>query len=416
MAGGEMAREQRLGHITQEFDAIAGGVLPGGAPIEGPPLTSSTVESSIDFPIGFGALAYRIPGTNSSDYAASEVLAKVFESGRGALADLVASGKTLAVVNVANAFPEIGADFLLAIPARGGTPQSAQAAVSAALETYRTGGVPPELIDAAKERLLSAHAYRQASITGLAFAWAEANAHHRPSPDATYDAIAAVTPDDVDRVLRTYFTDDHRLAIVITPKPSSSMPKVDPNAGVERVGYTPKVHEALPPWAQAALKAPLRAPADQTGTVSVRLPNGLRYSARRETTAPAVVVRGVIRTSPALYEPKGKDGVSLILAELMPWGTTSLDRKAYEAQFDAIAGSAKLGTAFSITVQAKDFERGIELLADGMLRPALPVNGLTVVKAATLQSVAPSNTPPKTKADLAQRLALYAPGDPHRRD
>jgi zinc protease len=416
IVAGDIDPQQTLAHIHEQFDAIPDGTLPVRAPIDVPPLTSSTVESSIDFPIGFGVLGYRSPGTNASDYAASVVLAKVFESGRGALADLVASGKALSVVNFANAFPEIGADFLMAIPARGGTPQSAQAAVSAVLDTYRTGGVPPELIDAAKVRLLSAQAYRQASITGLGFAWAEANAQHRTSPDAAYDAIAAVTPDDVNRVLRTYFTDDHRLAIVITPKPSSTMPKVDPNAGVERVGYTPTVHEALPAWAQAALKAPLHAPADGAATASVRLPNGIRYSARRETTAPTVVVRGIVRTSPALYEPKGKDGVSLILAELMPWGTASLDRKAYEAQFDAIAGSATLGTAFSITVQAKDFERGMELLADGMLRPALPADGFNVVKAATLQSVAVSNRLPKTKAELAQRLAMYPPGDPHRRD
>ncbi len=416
IVAGDIDPQQTLAHVHEQFDAIPDGTLPARTPIDVPPLTSSTVESSIDFPIGFGVLAYRIPGTNASDYAASEVLAKVFDNGRGALADLVASGKALAVANFANSFPEVGADFLLAVPVRGGSPQSAQAAVSAVLQSYRTSGVPPELIDAAKVRLLSAQAYRQASITGLGFAWAEANAQHQSSPDATYDALAAVRADDVNRVLRTYFTDDHRLSIVIAPKPSSTMPRVDPNAGVERVGYTPTVHEALPAWAQTALEAPLRAPADETATRSVRLPNGIRYSVRRETTAPTIVVRGVIRTSPALYEPKGKDGVGLILADLMPWGTTSLDRKAYEAQFDAIAGSAKLGTAFSVTVQAKDFERGMELLADGMLRPALPADGFAVVKAATLQSVGISNKLPKTKAELAQRLAMYAPGDPHRRD
>ena len=85
-------------------------------------------------------------------------------------------------------------------------------------------------------------------------------------------------------MLRANFTPEHRLSIVITPKPSSTMPK-DPSAGLEHVGFTPTLHEPLPAWAQVALKAPLRAPWADTGTRSRRLPNGLRYVARRETTA-----------------------------------------------------------------------------------------------------------------------------------
>ena len=103
--------------------------MPARKPIAVQPLASSTVESTIDFPIGFAALAYRLPGSDDPDYAASQVLAAVFSSERGALGDLTAEGKTLAVLSLANAFPELGASFLLAIPAGGATPQSAQALV-----------------------------------------------------------------------------------------------------------------------------------------------------------------------------------------------------------------------------------------------------------------------------------------------
>ena len=416
VVAGDIEPQQLLARVHAQFDAIPAGTLPVRAPIDVPPLANASVDATIDFPIGFGVLAYRIPGTQAPDYAAAQVLAQVFLSGRGALGDLTTSGQLFGVFNVANAFPELGADFVLAIPARGGTPASAQAAVTTALETYRTGGVPPDLIDAAKTRLLAAQASREASISGLGFAWVEATVQRRTSPDSVFEAIAAVTPDDVNRVLRTYFTPEHRLSIAITPKPSSVMPKVDPSAGVERVGYTPKVHEPLPPWAQAALGAPLRAPADDRTAVNVKLANGLRYSLRRATTAPTIVLRGVIRTSPSLYEPKGKDGVSQVLVALMPWGTATYDRKAYEAQLDAIAGTSRLGTTFELKVQSKDFERGLDLLADGMLYPALPADGFAVVKAAALQGVSAANKLPKTKAALAQRLAMYAPGDPHRRD
>ena len=81
-------------------------------------------------------------------------------------------------------------------------------------------------------------------------------------------------------------------------------------------------------------------------------------------------MHGVIRTSPELYEPKGKDGVHLIVDDLLPWGTATYDRKGYQTQLDAIAATARLGTSFTLKVQSKDFERGMELLADGLLHPA----------------------------------------------
>jgi zinc protease len=415
IVAGDIDPQRTLASIHRQFDALAPGEVPARAPVDVKPLASSSLDATIDFPIGFGALAYRMPGSNDPDYAASQVLRQVFASGRTAFADLMAQGKILAFLDVGNAFPEVGANFLLAIPAKDGTPQSAQALMAGVLEQYRKDGIPPELVEAAKTRLLSEQAYSRASISGLGIAWAQANAANR-TPDEIYAAIAKVTADDVDALLRKELTPDHQISMVITAKPSNTAPKVDPNAGVEHVGFTPSVHEPLPAWAQTALKAPLRVPSEGAGTVTKRLPNGLRYSARRETASPTVVVSGVIRNNPLLYVPKGKDGLSAIVDGLLPWGTTTYDRKAYEAQLDAIAATAKLGTAFSLKVQAKDFERGMELLADGLLHPAFAPDQFKVVKASYMQSVAVANKLPKTKANLAQRLALYPPGDPRRRD
>jgi zinc protease len=416
IVAGDIDPVQTLAYVHRQFDGIPDAAVPVRKPIDVQPLATSTIETTIDFPIGFGVLAYRLPGSNDADYAASQVLGGVFDIARSALGNLTAEGKTLAVLSMSNAFPEVGASFLLAIPANGGTPQSAQALVMTVLDDYRKNGVPPELIESAKTRLLSEQAYRQSSISGLGFAWADASLAHGSTPDAQHDALAKVTADDVNRVLRTYFTPDHQLSIVIIPKPSSTMPKTNPSAGIEHVGFTPTLHETLPPWAQVALKAPLRAPSSVAGTRSRRLTNGLRYVTRRETTAPAVVVRGVIRTSPELYEPKGKDGVHLIADGLLPWGTATYGRKEYETQIDAIAATVRLGTGFSLRVQSKDFERGMELLADALLHPALAPAAFTIVQGNAKQTVALAEKLPKTKAELAQRLALYAPGDPRRRN
>jgi zinc protease len=416
IVAGDIDPAQVLAQVHARFDATPAGTPPVRKPVVVPPLASASLQATIDFPVGFGVLAYRLPGSDAADYAAARVLGEVLDGGRTAFADLAADGKVLAVLPVTNVFPELGAAFLLGIPANGKPADSVQPLLAGVLDAYRKDGIPPELVDAAKLKLLSEQSYRESSISGLGFAWAEAAEMRQPTPDAIYQAVASVTADDVNRIVRTYLSPEHQLSMLITAKPTHAMAKTDPSAGVEHVGFTPNAHEPLPDWAQLALKAPLRAPSEDLTATVHRLRNGLRYAARRETAAPTVVLSGFVRTDPLLYVPAGKDGLGQIVDGMLGWGTPTYERKAYQAQFDAIAGTAKLGTTFSLQVQAKDFERGVELLADGLLHPVFPAAGFAVVKSAEAQSVAVLSELPKAKAELAQRRALYAPGDPRRRE
>ncbi len=416
IVAGDIDPAHTLAQIHAIFDDIPAGTIPARKPIEIPALGSSTMEESMDFPVGFGALMYRMPSSRSNDFAASLVLGQVFNSGRGALADLSAQGKILGAAAISSANSDVGAAFLVAIPGVGGTPASALALVNGVLDRYRKDGVPQELIDAAKTRVLSERAYRQASISGLGVAWAQSVELGLDNPDSLYAAVENVSADDVNRVVHTYLDPAHQVAVTIRSKPSTSVPKVNPGAGEDDVTFTPSAHEALPAWALAGFDAPLRPPTEDTDTIAHTAPNGLTLAVRRETTAPAIIVRGVVRSAPDLYEPAGKDGVNLVLASMFPFGTVAYDRTAYQTELDRIAASVSLGTSFSLKVQSKDLERGIELLADGMLHPALSLDAFKVAKAAVLQSVGVANALPATKADLASRLALYAPGDPRRRD
>ena len=411
---GNVDPARTLAEIRKRFEAIPSAPTPAHAAVDPPPLASSTIEAPIDFPIGFAGLAYRFPGSTAPDYAAARVLQQVLGSGQGRLSDLSAEGKAVAVLSLANAFPQLGGAFFLGIPGPQSTPRTLQDAIRGVLADYRANGLPPALIDEAKLRLASQERYAQASISGLAFAWANATIQ-QTTPDALSDAIAGVTPDDVERVLRTYLTPDHEIAILLTAKPTTAVVKADAGAATEHVGFTPGVAQPLPAWANAALDVPLRVPDDERGTVVGKLPNGLRYAIRRETAAPTVTVIGAIRTSPELYAPRGKEGVDSILSGLLAYGTTTYDRKAYQAQFDAIAATGSVGTSFGLTAQAGDFERAMTLVADGMLHPALPADGFAVVKAALAQQVGVAAKLPQTKAAAAERDALYPPGDPRRR-
>lgn len=406
-----------LAEIHAAFDGLPADPKPDRPRIALPPLASSAITANVDFPIGMAALTYRMPGSGDPDYAASQVLAQVLSSSRNAFAQLSQQGHVLAVLSLSNAFRETGACYILAIPAKGDTAQHALALVSSALDAYRKDGVPADLVDAAKAKLLAAHASGAASVSGLAVSWADAAQAGAASPDDVFLAIEHVDVDAVNAVLRRYLTPEHQITMTLMPAPTAAAAKKSASTPSEHVGLSAEVDESLPAWAQVALKAPLRAPADmRANTVNGRLPNGMRYTIRRQTIAPTVVVKGVIRTSPQLYVPKGKDGLADIADRLVGWGTQRYDLTELERQFDAIAATHTLSHDFLLVVAPKDFERGIDLLADGMMHPAFPSGAFTVAKTAEAQGVDAQKQLPKAQAAHAQRLALYPPGDPRRRE
>ncbi|MGZ3518858.1 MAG: M16 family metallopeptidase [Vulcanimicrobiaceae bacterium] len=412
---GDIDPQQTLAQIRSVFGGIPAATLPAHKSIVLQPLASAAIEDTIELPVPATALGYRLPGSGSADEAAARVLIEALNNGRGPLEDLVAQGKVFIALAVSSSFPEVGIAEVMAVAPPGTDPKALQATLTAIIDTYRKNGVPDDLVQAAKIRLLASADYREASISGLGFSWSNALAEHRDSPDTIYDAISRVTDADVNRVLATYFDPSHQVTLLLHPKTTAAVPKVDPNAGVENVKYTPTVHEPLPAWALAYFKAPLRAPHDAGRVATMRLPNGITLTVLRETSSPTVVLTGTIRTSAQLYEPKGKDGVASLVEGLLPYGTTTYDRKAYQAQLDAIASNESLGPDFGVTVQAPNFDRGIALLADGLLHPAFPQQAFEVLRLQNQQAVAASEHLPQTQASIARRKALYPPGDPRRR-
>jgi zinc protease len=412
---GDIDTAKTLAEIHRDFDGIAKADLPGHKSFSIADMRSQTMHDTIaELPVPASLEAFRYPSLTSADLAAGEVLAYVLNSHRGSFADLQANGRILGAIVVHGAYPDVGTLMVLGIGLPGMTPDAVQAAIDGVLTDYRTSGVPADLVDAAKTWLLSEQDYRQSSISGMASTWATSIAENR-SPDDIYAALAKVTVDDVNRVMRTYLEPKSEIAELLTPKNTWSAARRDASSTAENVQIDATHDEPLPRWAIPYFNAPLQAPANDGAVATYRLKNGIRLTVRRETLSPTVFVSGSIRVSPQLYEPAHKDGVSELTDSLLSWGTRTYDRKAFQAQFDAIAASGRLGPNFSLRVQSKNFERGIDLLADGLLHPAFPRQALDVVKSDEVRTLAAVEHEPGTQAELARLRALYPPGDPRRR-
>jgi zinc protease len=404
--------------VRAHFERIPAAPLPARRPVQLAPVRAQTFRGESDASYTLAAVAYRVPGWSSPDYAAGRILEAVLGDRRGALYALAATGGALDVQcrEIAAHPLAAAAALLIAVPA-GADPDAAAASLRAVVARYRDGGVPDELVQAAKRRAIAASDGRADSIAGLAFAWADAVAvRGNDSPDRDLDAYAKVTKADVDRVLRAYLDDAHAVAAYAVA--AASAPAGGPSGAAappdEQVRPAVVHHDPLPAWVarrldRSRLPEPASRPADET------LPNGLRLIVQPSAATHTVLVRGAVLANEAVQAPLGRDGVDDIMNLLFAYGTTTYDRVRYREQLDAIGAEAELGEQFALSVPSAQLERGIALLADGELHPALAPADFARVRASEAAALGGSASSPNRLATVALNRALYPPGDPLQR-
>jgi len=89
-----------------------------------------------------------------------------------------------------------------------------------------------------------------------------------------------------------------------------------------------------------------------------------------------------------------------------------LDRLAFQRALDDIGADEHAGTDFDLQVLAHSFDRGVALLADNELHPALPPEAMNVVARQLAQVVAARIHSPGYLTQRSLRAALFPPEDP----
>jgi zinc protease len=377
------------------------------------PPSPATFSDTSDQSSTEAMVAYRFPGYDDPAYAASVVLGDVLNSQRCDLFTLVATGKAQAVEADVNQWPKAGFIQLISHVAVSTPPRRAIADLEAVIANYRTHGIPAELVEAAKKREIAHDRTAASSVFNLAATWSEALAVEHRTPEDDVAAIARVTPAQVDALLRADFVPATATTAYAVPKSGGAVTNGATAGGGESAKPETTTIEPLPGWAKAAL-AHLTPPERTIAPVSFTLSNGLRVVVQPEHASPSVSVAGTILHDAGLEEPTGRSGVQNVLEALLPYGTTTYSRVAYQTQIDAIAATVANGFAFTLDVPSASFERGMQLLADDELHPALDSKSFEVVKAERLDAVTGDQTNPDHVATVASANALYPAGDPAR--
>lgn len=413
---GDVDPPRVLSEVKHLFGAIPQQSLPSRPSVRLEPIMPETLHFDTDQPYGTAMIAFRLPGYDSPDYPAAQLLADVLSSQRGDLYELVAQGKALNAGFSLNPFPQATMGYALVAYPPGADSEALLKEVRNILTRNSTRGISPDLVEAARRRELASAEFQKSSISGLAMLWSQALAiEGRASPDEDLEALKHVSVTDVERVARQYLDLDHAVTAVLAPA-ASGKPVVSKGFG-GRESFAPSKVRAvtLPGWADKVLHR-LALPASSLHPVDTTLPNGIRLIVQPEDITDTVSVYGHIRNRPELEEPRGQEGVNEVLGQLFSFGTKKLDRLAFQKALDDIAADEAAGTDFSVQALRDHFERAVALLADNELHPALPEPAFKIVQQQVAAEIAGRNISPDYLAQRALRSALFPSGDPTLRE
>jgi zinc protease len=414
---GDIDPAATLAKIKHLYEGIPNHPLPARPAVNLQPVKPETFTLDSNLPYVLGFVAYRLPGTDSPDYAASQVLADVLASQRADLYGMVPAGKALAAeFGMAETYPKASVGFgLVALPS-GGDSDTAIAEMKSILNGYAEKGVPEDLVLAAKRSEVAQAEFQRNSIPGLAGVWSTAlAAEGRTSPEEDIDAIRKVTLADVNRVAKKYLFNANTITATLKPVPTGQPVASKGFGGGEQVTAAPTKPVQLPDWAAASLEQ-LKVPTEYIKASDTTLPNGIRLIVRTDTTSPTITLMGSVKHDEDLQAPTGQEGLADVLDDLYSYGTQSLDRIAFQKALDDIAANESAGYRFSLSVLKDNFSRGVQLLADNELHPALPAQAFTIVQHQTAQFVAGNLQSPGYRTSRALDLALLPTGDPSLRE
>ncbi len=414
---GDVDSQATLAKVKELFGKISSRTTPERTPVALQPVKPQTIRSSTPQGTGTVQFLYRMPGMRSDDFAAVQILMDVLGNPRSELSELAASGKVLSADAQLQPFTRGGIAALEVGFPKGGEAKQAQQYLQDTIDALRKSGVSPELVEAAKRQEAAQAEFQKNSAVTLASAWSQALAWQGlDSPEEALAQLQKVTPADVDRVARQYLKDDARITVILTPSENGERPPESSGfGGSEKFAGNDKLDVPLPDWATKDL-GKLEMPHWTLDPVTMKLDNGITLVVQPETISKTVTVVGHVDHDDDLQEPKGKEGAGKLLDALFDYGTQTLDRSAFHKELDAIAASQSGGADFALAVPSDAFDRGMQLLADNELHPALPQSAFAIQQQTLARTLAGELQSPEYKMFRALKTGLLPKGDPGLRE
>lgn len=300
--------------------------------------------------LGHFHFSWHIPDVRHADVPALDVLATLLGSGRSSRLFQNVREKQ-ALVHSADAWtynPGLPGLFGMSGVVDADKFAAACAAMLAEVERMKSRPVSPaELAKAVKQFTTGTLATRKTmagqaqDLGGNWLAASDLNCSQR-----FLDAVRRLKPVDLQRVARHYLTAENRTLYALLPE-----------------GTTPRSTSNVEVTSRSDIQW-------------FRLPNGLRLLVKEDHRLPFVCFRAGLRGG-VLAETAANCGASSMLSKVMMKGTRTRTAEALAIEIESLGGSLDTysgNNSIGVTAEVlrDDFTSGLELVADVLLRPALP--------------------------------------------
>ena len=152
---GDVDGPSTVAKVKALFGDLPAGKLPVRPPVKLKPVTSTTYHDTSDQPFTVVLLGYRMPGYDSPDYAAGQILADVLNNSRSTFGSMPYEGKALFAQFQVQAYQHAGVGIVFGAVPVTSKPETLDKAMRDDFAAYAKSGVHDDLVTASKLREIS---------------------------------------------------------------------------------------------------------------------------------------------------------------------------------------------------------------------------------------------------------------------
>ena len=369
---------------------------------------------------------YEVPPIQHPDHVVLEVVQNILSGGRTSrlYPALVAAGLASSAGgwDYENPEPTVFAFQVSMLP--GVEHAIVERAFDGVIESLQNDPVSADDLSKAKNQTKANFVYSSDGVTNLAHQIGYYNTICDYQYLETFPAkVDAVTAQDVQRVVRTYFVKENRTVGWLVPTGEGEAAGGGDAAAPSDVHWRRPGPSAVAPglsngWAGAGdLLVPAPAGLGPVAPIhQVKLDNGMTVVMQENHSAPFVALYGNVLAGPVL-DPEGKAGLAAFCAEMLSRGTQRRPWQAIRDDLEAVAADLHFGTGVQVgTVAGRclrdDLGLLLEATAEQMIAPSFPPDEVERVRGELLaaQQSRDEDTPQVAEKELLGRL--YPAGHP----
>ncbi len=413
VVAGDVQHQAVFNEATHFFGAIPARRIPRHHYIDPTPARGAVVNAQFPFPFEILDLAYAVPGDTEPGEPAVSTLATLIENERSPFyRALVESNIALTIDAESDTQLKGGLLHVFIVLNPGHTSGEAQQAFQSTMNDVLAHGFSPGLVEQARSVTIAQRLFSEDSIAGygdLAGYTYGLVGEHIADEDAR---LAALTPQSLLEAARRYLATP---TVIGHLRPNASPPSVRSQKSSATISdnfssRAPSGPIIEPAWIRAAVRKPTtaRSPLDPT---SFTLPNGLRVLVQVKRDRPTFTLLGHIAYSPA-FEPPGQEGMERLVSDVADYGSAAYPFDERRRLIDDMGAQIDFGQDFSAQGRARDFDRIVDIVADGEEHPTFPQSWFLRDRGQMANSISAENHISGEAIDHLYDEHLLAPDDP----